>query len=73
MWAWLGYEGRVSTSIQERLPAEREVITDSGLRYRIDSPVGTHPDAEYVWEFWCAAQGFDPLNYVNISTDYVIG
>jgi len=69
--AWLGYEGRVSSAISDWRPDERVIVTSSGRRYNIDSPVGVHPDAEHVWRYWCPVQGFDPADYVDVSREYL--
>lgn len=68
--AWLGYEGRVSSGICEWLPEQRVLVTNSGRRYKIDSPIGSQSDAEYVWTHWCTIQGFNPTDYRDVSSEY---
>lgn len=46
--AWMGDYGRVSSAITKWEPREKVLVTSSGRRYCIDSPIGTHADAEHV-------------------------
>ena len=69
--AWVGDYGRVSSAITKWDPQDRVLVTSSGRRYSIDSPVGTHPDAEYIWEMWCPVQGFEPSDFIDVSGEYV--
>ena len=69
--AWIGDYGRVSSAITKWEPRDKVLVTSSGRRYSIDSPVGTHPDAEYIWDMWCPVQGFQPSDYVDVSHEYL--
>lgn len=69
--AWTGDYGRVSSAIAKWEPREKILVTSSGRRYCIDSPIGTHADAEHVWDMWCPVQGYQPSEYVDVSHEYV--
>ena len=70
--AWMGDYGRVSSAITRWEQRDKVLVTSSGRRYDISSPIGTHADAEYVWAAWCPVQGFEPNEYVDVSHEYVI-
>lgn len=59
------FEGRVSTPVVRFDPASRRAETRSGRIYRLEGPPGRHPDAEYVWLLWLAANALTEARDVS--------
>lgn len=63
------HEGRVSSAIVKFDPETMTGITSSGRSYRLEGPVGSDDDAEYVKRAWLRLNGLAPSDATPVGPD----
>lgn len=67
---YAGYEGRVSTAIQEFDKSQNCGITRSGRKYLLTGPSGFNGDAEYVLARWMGIHSLTHEDIKDVSSEY---
>jgi hypothetical protein len=65
-------EGRVSTAVQSFDPQTRRGSTASGRIYELVGPPGCHPDAEWVFGLWLAAQQLSHEDVIAVPPEIIL-
>lgn len=66
---YAGYEGRVSSSVQEYDSKTKRGITKSGRIYELTGNSGFNGDAAYVWNMWVNRLGTDAVA-TDVTKEY---